>query len=161
MQNKEFRTGFGYDVHAFGEGDHVTLGGLKIPHDRGLVGHSDADVMLHAITDALLGAIGAGDIGMHFPPTDARWKDADSSAFLKHAAKLVTEKGGRIVNVDATLIGERPKINPVRDEMRRIIAGILAIEESRVNIKATTTETLGFTGRKEGLASQAVTTVQL
>lgn len=157
----EVRTGSGFDVHRFGPGDKVTLGGVEIPHDHGLVGHSDADAGLHAITDALLGAIAAGDIGDHFPPSDPQWRGAASRVFLEHAAALLAERGGRVVNVDLTLICERPKIGPHRAAMAASIAGILGIEPGRVGVKATTTEGLGFTGRGEGLAAQAVVTVAL
>jgi 2-C-methyl-D-erythritol 4-phosphate cytidylyltransferase / 2-C-methyl-D-erythritol 2,4-cyclodiphosphate synthase len=157
----DVRTASGYDVHKFTAGDHIWLCGLKIPHSHGLEGHSDADVGLHAITDALLGCIGAGDIGMHFPPTDARWKGAPSWKFLGHAASLVRGRGGVINHVDVTLICERPKIGPHRDAMTAKIAEILRIEPSRVSVKATTTEGLGFTGRREGIAAQAMATVRL
>lgn len=157
----EYRTGSGFDVHRFGPGDHVTLCGVEIPHDRGLVGHSDADAGLHAITDALLGAIAAGDIGDHFPPSEPQWKGAPSRIFLAHAARLLAERGGKVVNVDLTLICERPKIGPHREAMAASVAEILGIEAARVGIKATTTERLGFTGRGEGLAAQAVVTVAL
>ena len=157
----ESRTGTGFDVHRFGPGDHVVLCGVRIPHDRGLVGHSDADVGLHAITDALLGAIGAGDIGQHFPPTDPQWRGAASDAFLAHAAGLIAARGGRIVHVDVTLIAERPKIGPHRDAMVDRISEILAVPADRVSVKATTTEGLGFTGRREGIAAQAAATVAL
>ncbi|SNS00623.1 MULTISPECIES: bifunctional 2-C-methyl-D-erythritol 4-phosphate cytidylyltransferase/2-C-methyl-D-erythritol 2,4-cyclodiphosphate synthase [unclassified Azospirillum] len=157
----DVRTGTGFDVHKFHDGDHVWLCGLKIPHDQGLEGHSDADVGLHALTDALLGAICAGDIGQHFPPTDPRWKGADSAQFLRHAADLVAEKAGVIAHVDVTLICERPKVGPHRAAMVERIAEILAIDPSRVSVKATTTEGLGFTGRREGIAAQAAATVRL
>ena len=153
------RTGTGFDVHAFGPGDHVWLGGIRIPHDRGLRGHSDADVALHALTDALLGAIAAGDIGDHFPPSDPRWKGAPSSLFLEHARELIAAGGGRIVHADLTIICEAPRIGPHRDAMRRLIAGLLRLPETRISVKATTTERLGFTGRGEGIAAQAVATV--
>jgi 2-C-methyl-D-erythritol 4-phosphate cytidylyltransferase/2-C-methyl-D-erythritol 2,4-cyclodiphosphate synthase len=155
------RTGSGFDVHAFGPGDHVWLGGIRIPHDRGLKGHSDADVALHALTDALLGAIAAGDIGDHFPPTGPRWKDAPSSLFLDHARELVAAAGGRIVHADVTIICEAPRIGPHRDAMRRLIAEMLRVPVSRISVKATTTERLGFTGRGEGIAAQAVATVMM
>ena len=155
----DVRTASGYDVHKFKEGDHIWLCGLKIPHSHGLEGHSDADVGLHAITDALLGCIGAGDIGQHFPPSDERWRGAASWKFLDHAASLVTAKGGVINHVDVTIICERPKVGPHRDAMKANIAEILKIEESRVSVKATTTEGLGFTGRREGIAAQATATV--
>lgn len=154
-------TGMGFDVHRFGPGDHVWLCGLRIPHDRGLIGHSDADVGLHAITDAILGALGAGDIGSHFSDKDARWKDASSDRFLKHAAELATGRGGTVVHVDLTLICEAPRIGPHRAAMVARIAEILGLPEHRVSVKATTTETLGFTGRGEGIAGQAVATVRL
>jgi 2-C-methyl-D-erythritol 4-phosphate cytidylyltransferase/2-C-methyl-D-erythritol 2,4-cyclodiphosphate synthase len=157
----EVRTGFGFDVHRFGAGDRVMLGGVAIAHDKGLVGHSDADVVLHALTDALLGAVGAGDIGQHFPPSDPQWRKARSEIFLKRSVQLVTETGGRIANVDITVICERPKIAPYRAAMVEQIATVLAIEPARVSIKATTTEGLGFTGRREGIAAQAIATVQL
>lgn len=157
----ESRTGTGFDVHRFGPGDHVVLCGVRIPHDHGLLGHSDADVGLHAITDALLGAIGAGDIGRHFPPSDPQWRGAASDVFLAHAAGLIAARGGRIVHVDVTLIAERPKIGPHRDAMVDRIAEILAVPTDRVSVKATTTEGLGFTGRREGIAAQAAATVTL
>jgi 2-C-methyl-D-erythritol 4-phosphate cytidylyltransferase/2-C-methyl-D-erythritol 2,4-cyclodiphosphate synthase len=155
------RTATGFDVHTFGPGDHIWMGGLKIPHTHGLVGHSDADVVLHAITDALLGTIAAGDIGMHFPPTDERWRGATSSIFLDHAAGLVRVKGGVIVHIDVTVICERPKVGPHRDAMRARIAEILKIDLDRVSVKATTTEGMGFTGRREGIAAEAIATVRL
>ena len=155
------RTGFGFDVHAFGPGDHVWLGGIRIPHDRGLRGHSDADVALHALTDALLGAIAAGDIGDHFPPSDPQWKGAPSSLFLEHARELVATAGGRIVHADVTIICEAPRIGPHRDAMRQLIADLLRLPEARISVKATTTEQLGFTGRGEGIAAQAVATVMM
>jgi 2-C-methyl-D-erythritol 4-phosphate cytidylyltransferase/2-C-methyl-D-erythritol 2,4-cyclodiphosphate synthase len=155
------RTGFGYDAHRFAAGDHVWLCGVKIAHDHALEGHSDADAGLHALTDAILGAIGAGDIGQHFPPTDERWRGAPSWKFLDHAANLVRDAGGAIVHCDVTLICERPKIGPYREAMRARIAEILKLDVSRVSVKATTTEGMGFTGRREGLAAQAVATVRL
>ena len=154
-------TGIGFDVHAFGPGQSVWIGGVEIPHDRGLVGHSDADVALHALTDALLGAIGAGDIGDHFPPSDPQWRGAQSSLFLEHARDLVAETGGRIAHCDVTIICEAPRIGPHRDAMRQGIADLLRLPRSRISIKATTTERLGFTGRGEGVAAQAVATVLL
>ncbi len=153
------RTGFGFDVHAFAAGDGLWLGGVRIPHQRGLSGHSDADVLLHAVTDALLGAIGAGDIGEHFPPGDPKWRGAASSHFLDHARALVEQCGGRIVHVDATIICEAPRIGPHRQAMRERIAGLLRLPVERVSVKATTTERLGFAGRGEGIAAQAVATV--
>lgn len=157
----ETRIGTGFDVHRFGPGDHVWLCGVKVPHDHGLIGHSDADVGLHALTDAILGAIGAGDIGQHFPPGDPRWRGAASRRFLRHAADLLGERGGRIVHVDVTVICERPKVGPHRDTMRAAIAEILGIAIDRVSVKATTTEGLGFAGRREGIAAQAAATVSL
>jgi 2-C-methyl-D-erythritol 4-phosphate cytidylyltransferase/2-C-methyl-D-erythritol 2,4-cyclodiphosphate synthase len=157
----ESRTGMGYDVHRFAAGDHVWLCGVKVPHDRALEGHSDADAGLHALTDAILGAIGAGDIGQHFPPSDQRWRGAPSWKFLDHAASLVRDQGGAIVHCDVTIICERPKIGPHREAMRARVAEILQLEAKRVSIKATTTEGLGFEGRGEGLAAQAVATVRL
>ncbi len=157
----DVRTATGYDVHKFTDGDHIWLCGVKLAHSHGLEGHSDADVGLHAITDALLGCIGEGDIGQHFPPTDERWRGAASWKFLDHAASLVREKGGVISHVDVTLICERPKVGPHRGAMREKIAEILRIELSRVSVKATTTEGLGFTGRREGIAAQAIATVKL
>ena len=154
------RTGMGYDVHRLVAGEELWLGGILIPHDKGLAGHSDADVALHAIVDAILGALGAGDIGTHFPPSDARWKGAASSVFVEHAASLAREAGYEIAHVDCTLICEAPKIGPHRDAMRARVASLLGVEESRVSIKATTTEGLGFTGRGEGVAAQAVATLQ-
>lgn len=156
----ETRTGTGYDVHAFAPGDAVILCGIRIPHEAKLSGHSDADVGLHALTDALLGVIGSGDIGSHFPPDNPQWKDADSSVFLHHAAALVREAGGRIVNADLTLICERPKIGPHREAMRERIAQIAGMDLPRIGVKATTTEGLGFTGRREGIAAIASVAVE-
>jgi len=155
------RTGMGFDVHAFAGEGPVMLGGIEVPHDRGLAGHSDADVVLHAITDALLGAAGLGDIGQHFPPSDPQWKGASSDIFLSHAADLIRHMGGIIDFVDCTLICEAPKLSPYRDAMRSRIAEILGLSLSRVGIKATTTERLGFTGRGEGIAAQAVATIRM
>ena len=157
----DIRVGSGYDVHRFTEGNAIMLCGIEVPHTHGLMGHSDADVGLHAITDALLGAIGSGDIGEHFPPSDPKWKDAASHLFLRDAARRVEERGGKILNVDLTLICERPKISPHKQKMAIRIAEILQIAEERVNIKATTTEQLGFTGRGEGIAGQAVVSVYI
>jgi 2-C-methyl-D-erythritol 4-phosphate cytidylyltransferase/2-C-methyl-D-erythritol 2,4-cyclodiphosphate synthase len=157
----DVRTGNGFDVHRFEPGDHVMLCGVRVPHDRGLAGHSDADAGLHALTDALLGAIGAGDIGVYFPPSEAKWRDAPSEIFVREACDLIAERGGHIVNVDLLLICERPKIGPHRAAMRARIAEICGIDPARVNVKATTTEELGFTGRREGIAAQAVATVRL
>ncbi len=154
------RTGMGYDAHRWGPGEAVWLCGVRIDHDQTLIGHSDADAGLHAITDAVLGAIGDGDIGEHFPPSDPQWRGAPSDRFLAHAAERVRARGGRIVNVDVTLICERPKIRPHRDAMRARIAEILDLPLDRVSVKATTTEGMGFTGRQEGLAAQAVASVE-
>ena len=155
----DVRSGTGFDVHEFGDGDHVTLCGVRIPHERGLKGHSDADAGLHALTDALLGTIGAGDIGDHFPPSDPQWRGADSKIFLLHAARLVRERGGHITNADITLVCERPKIGPHRETMCQTMAELLNIEGERVSVKATTSEGMGFTGRREGLAALATVTV--
>jgi 2-C-methyl-D-erythritol 4-phosphate cytidylyltransferase / 2-C-methyl-D-erythritol 2,4-cyclodiphosphate synthase len=157
----DVRTGTGFDVHAFTEGDHVWLNGLNIPHSRALKGHSDADVGLHAITDAILGAIGDGDIGSHFPPSDPQWKGAASDQFLAHAVSLVTARGGAIAHLDVTLLCEEPKVGPHREAMRARIADITGIAVDRVGVKATTTESLGFTGRREGIAAMASATVRL
>jgi 2-C-methyl-D-erythritol 2,4-cyclodiphosphate synthase len=151
-----FRIGHGFDVHAFGEGDHVMLGGVRIPFARGLNAHSDGDVVIHALCDALLGALALGDIGMHFPPTDPRWRDADSRAFLRHCNALVRERGWALGNADITVICERPKIGPHAVAMRAMLADDLGVDVDAVSVKATTTETLGFTGRGEGIAAQAV-----
>ena len=157
----DLRTGHGYDVHRFGPGDHVMLCGVRIAHDRGLIGHSDADVGLHALVDALLGAIGAGDIGVHFPPSDPRWRGADSAGFLRHAASLVAARGGEVRHIDVTLVCEGPRIGPHREAMIARVADVLGIDRGRVSVKATTTEGLGFTGRHEGIAAHAVATVAL
>ena len=153
------RTGMGFDVHSFEPGDGVWIGGIRIAHDRALKGHSDADVGLHAVTDALLGALAAGDIGDHFPPSDQQWRGAPSSLFLEHARDLVEAKGGRIEHVDLTIICEAPRIGPHREAMRERIAELLRLPLERISVKATTTERLGFTGRGEGIAAQAVATV--
>lgn len=158
---RTIRIGQGYDVHRWGPGESVWLCGLEIPHDQTLIGHSDADAGLHALTDAILGAIAEGDIGDHFPPTDPRWKGACSDLFLKHAVELVKSRGGRLSNVDVTLICERPKVKPHRQAMRERLAEILELPLDAVSVKATTSEGLGFTGRGEGLAAQAVATVEL
>lgn len=155
------RTAQGFDVHGFTAGDAVQIGGISIPHDRKLAGHSDADVGLHALTDALLGTIAAGDIGSHFPPSDQRWKGANSEIFLTHARDLVIEAGGIIDFVDLTLICEAPKVGPHREAIRARIADMLGLAPAQVSVKATTTERLGFTGRREGIAAQAVATVRL
>lgn len=152
----QLRIGSGFDVHAFGEGDHVMLGGLRIPARRGVIAHSDGDVLLHALTDALLGAAGLGDIGQHFPDTDPRWKGADSTRFVRHAVELVAAQGLAVVNADLTLLGETPRIAAHRDAIRARIAEVLGVAPALVNLKATTTEKLGFIGRSEGLAAQAV-----
>jgi len=157
----DVRMGQGYDVHAFAEGDHVWLGGVAIPHSHKLAGHSDADVLLHAITDAVLGAIAEGDIGAHFPPTDPQWKGAASRIFLEHACKLVRARGGMIAHIDATVVCEAPKVGPHRDAIRAKLAEIMEMPLDRVAIKATTTEKLGFTGRREGIAALAIATVRL
>jgi 2-C-methyl-D-erythritol 4-phosphate cytidylyltransferase/2-C-methyl-D-erythritol 2,4-cyclodiphosphate synthase len=157
----DIRIGQGYDVHPFGPGDGLMICGIQIPHSAGVVGHSDADVGLHALTDAVLGAIGAGDIGMHFPPSDPQWKGVSSDRFLAHAAGLVRARGGSIAALDVTIICERPRIGPHRAAMVERIAAILGIAPDRVSVKATTTEKLGFTGRGEGIAAQAVATVRL
>jgi 2-C-methyl-D-erythritol 4-phosphate cytidylyltransferase / 2-C-methyl-D-erythritol 2,4-cyclodiphosphate synthase len=155
------RSATGYDVHRLAEGEELWLGGIRIPHTHGLSGHSDADVALHAITDAVLGCIGAGDIGSHFPPSDAQWRGASSDRFLAHAASLVAARGGIIDFVDLTLICEAPKIGPHREAMRARVADILQVPPRRISIKATTTERLGFTGRGEGIAAQAIATVRV
>ncbi len=155
------RTGLGFDVHAFGGEGPLMLGGIAVPHDRGLAGHSDADVLLHAITDALLGAAGLGDIGDHFPPSDERWKGAASAIFLAHAAALVRAEGAIIDAVDCTLIAEAPRLGPHRAAIRERIADILALDPRRVSVKATTSERLGFTGRGEGIAAQAVANIRM
>ncbi|MDG2532941.1 bifunctional 2-C-methyl-D-erythritol 4-phosphate cytidylyltransferase/2-C-methyl-D-erythritol 2,4-cyclodiphosphate synthase [Sphingomonas sp. HITSZ_GF] len=155
------RTATGYDVHRFAEGEELWLGGVLVPHSKGLSGHSDADVALHAITDALLGTIGAGDIGMHFPPSDPQWRGQRSAKFLEHAASLVAAEGGVIDFIDLTIICEAPKVGPHREAIRASIAGILGLKLSEVSVKATTTERLGFTGRGEGMAAQAVATVRV
>jgi len=154
------RTGMGFDVHAFAPGSSVWLGGIEIPHSAALAGHSDADVALHALTDALLGTIGAGDIGTHFPPSDPQWRGAASHLFLAHARDLIAAAGGIIDHADLTIICEAPKIGPYRDAIRERIASVLRLSSSRISIKATTTERLGFTGRQEGIAAQAIATVR-
>jgi 2-C-methyl-D-erythritol 4-phosphate cytidylyltransferase/2-C-methyl-D-erythritol 2,4-cyclodiphosphate synthase len=158
---RDVRTGMGFDVHRFGPGEHVMLCGVRIPYAAGLEGHSDADVGLHALTDAILGAIGAGDIGEHFPPSDPRWRGAPSDIFLRRAGELVAAAGGRISNVDVTIICERPRVGPHRAAMIARVAEILGLPRERVAVKATTTERLGFTGREEGIAAQAIATVAL
>ncbi|HUG46471.1 MAG TPA: bifunctional 2-C-methyl-D-erythritol 4-phosphate cytidylyltransferase/2-C-methyl-D-erythritol 2,4-cyclodiphosphate synthase [Sphingomicrobium sp.] len=155
------RTGIGFDVHAFGGEGPIMLGGVEIPHPRGLAGHSDADVVLHSITDALLGSAGLGDIGEHFPPSDPKWKGAASEIFLAHSANLVRTRGGIIDHVDCTVICEEPKLGPHRLVIKRKVAAILGLDERQVSIKATTSDGLGFTGRREGIAAQAVASVRL
>jgi 2-C-methyl-D-erythritol 4-phosphate cytidylyltransferase/2-C-methyl-D-erythritol 2,4-cyclodiphosphate synthase len=155
------RTGMGFDVHAFAGQGPVMLGGIAVPHSSGLAGHSDADVVLHAITDALLGAAALGDIGEHFPPSDPRWKGASSDLFLRHASDLIRQAGGIIDHVDCTIVGEEPKVSPHRAAIRSKVAQILDLDERQVSIKATTTEGMGFTGRREGLAAQAVANIRM
>jgi 2-C-methyl-D-erythritol 4-phosphate cytidylyltransferase/2-C-methyl-D-erythritol 2,4-cyclodiphosphate synthase len=155
------RTGMGFDVHAFADEGPIMLGGISVPYERGLVGHSDADVVLHAITDAILGAAALGDIGQHFPPSDPQWRGAASDLFLSHAAGLVQDAGGTVDHVDCTVIAEAPKVGPYRDAMRSRIAAILGLREQQVSIKATTTEGLGFTGRREGIAAQAIASIRM
>jgi 2-C-methyl-D-erythritol 2,4-cyclodiphosphate synthase len=150
------RIGFGVDVHAFGPGDSVMLGGVRVPHTRGVLAHSDGDVVLHALCDALLGAAGLGDIGQHFKDTDPQWKGADSKRFVRAVLEMLRTRQLRVGNADVTVLCEAPKVGPVRDQMRRQIAELLEVAEDKVNIKATTTERLGFLGRSEGLAAQAV-----
>lgn len=157
----DVRTGMGFDAHRFGPGDHVWLCGVKVAHSAALMGHSDADVGLHALTDAILGAMGAADIGAHFPPSDLRWRGAPSHLFLDRAAELVRERGGFISHADVTLICERPKIAPHREIMRVRVAKILKVDLGRVSVKATTSDGLGFTGRSEGIVAQAVATIRL
>jgi 2-C-methyl-D-erythritol 2,4-cyclodiphosphate synthase len=150
------RVGSGFDVHAFGPGDHVMLGGVRVPHDRGVIAHSDGDVVLHALCDAMLGAMALGDIGKHFPPSDPRWKDADSRLFVRHCKQLLAEHGWSLGNADITVICERPRIGPFAGAMRGVIASDLGVAVDAISVKATTTEQLGFTGRGEGIAAQAV-----
>ena len=152
----DFRVGQGYDVHAFGQGDHVVLGGVRIAHERGVVAHSDGDVVIHALCDALLGALALGDIGVHFPPSDDRWKDADSRQFLRHCRALLAERGWVVGNADVTVVCERPKVAPHAAAMRANLAGDLGVDVDAISVKATTSEKLGFTGRGEGLAAMAV-----
>ena len=157
----DVRTGFGFDVHQFGDGDHVTLGGVRIAHGRGLSGHSDADVVLHALVDAILGALSDGDIGVHFPPTDPQWRGASSDRFFAFAVDRLRKRGGRIAHLDVTIVCEVPRIGPHRDAMRAKIAEIAGIPVERVGVKATTSEKMGFTGRGEGMAAFANATVRL
>jgi 2-C-methyl-D-erythritol 4-phosphate cytidylyltransferase/2-C-methyl-D-erythritol 2,4-cyclodiphosphate synthase len=153
------RVGSGFDVHAFADGRPLVLCGVTVPHPRGLAGHSDADVGLHALCDAIYGALAEGDIGRHFPPSEAAWKDADSARFLRHAAGRIAARGGVLANADITLICERPKVTPHAPAMRARLAELLAVEIERISVKATTTERLGFTGREEGIAAQATATI--
>ncbi len=150
------RIGSGIDVHAFGPGDHVMLGGVRVPHSHGVVAHSDGDVVLHALTDALLGAAGLGDIGQHFQDTDPRWKGADSRRFVRAALEMLRARGLRVGNADVTVLAERPKLAPVREQIRAALETLLEAAPGAVNVKATTTEKLGFLGRCEGIAAQAV-----
>lgn len=158
---RETRVGNGFDVHRFGPGDSLWLCGIEIAHEQGLLGHSDADVGIHALVDAILGALGAGDIGLHFPPSDARWKGAPSHLFLAEACRLVAERRGLLLHLDVTLICERPKVGPHREAMRARLAELCGLPPERVSVKATTTEGLGFTGRREGIAAQATATLSL
>ena len=151
-----FRIGQGFDVHAFAPGDHVMLGGVRVPHAQGVAAHSDGDVVIHALCDAILGALALGDIGTHFPPSEARWKDADSLEFLGHCRALARQRGWRIGNCDLTVICERPKIGPHAPAMRETLANALDMPVDAVSVKATTSERLGFTGRGEGIAAQAM-----
>ena len=157
----DVRTGTGYDVHAFGDGDHLMICGVRVPHTKGFLAHSDGDVGLHALVDAILGALADGDIGSHFPPSDPQWKGAESDAFLRYAIERVTQRGGRVAHLDVTLICERPKIGPLRDAMRESVAKIAGLPLDRVAVKATTSERLGFTGREEGIAAIASATIRL
>ena len=150
------RIGHGYDVHAFAEGDHLMLGGVRVPHARGIQAHSDGDVVIHALCDAILGALALGDIGRHFPPSDERWRGADSRQFLRHCRALATERGWVVGNVDITVVCERPRIGPHVDAIRTALASELGIDLDAMSVKATTSEKLGFTGREEGIAAQAV-----
>ncbi|MGQ4583050.1 2-C-methyl-D-erythritol 2,4-cyclodiphosphate synthase [Lysobacter sp. F60174L2] len=149
------RIGQGYDVHAFGNGDHVVLGGVRVPHDRGVLAHSDGDVVIHALCDAMLGALALGDIGRHFPPSDPRWKDADSRTFLRHCNAMLGERGWRLGNADITVVCERPRVGPHSQAMRELLAADLGVAVDAISVKATTSETLGFTGRGEGIAAMA------
>lgn len=150
------RIGQGYDVHAFGPGDHIVLGGVSIPHDHGVVAHSDGDVAIHALCDAILGALALGDIGKHFPPSDERWRGADSRVFLRHCRLLMRERGYALGNADVTVVCERPKVGPHAERMRALLADDLGVEADAISVKATTSEKLGFTGRGEGIAAMAV-----
>lgn len=152
----DIRIGHGFDMHAFGDGDHLMLGGVRVPFGRGIVAHSDGDVLIHALCDAMLGALALGDIGRHFPPSDPQWKDADSCSFLRHCNRLLRERGWRLGNADVTVVCEQPKIGPLTDAMRATLANELGIDIDAVSVKATTTEQLGATGRGEGIAAHAV-----
>ena len=156
MSALNFRVGQGYDVHAFGPGDHIMLGGVRVAHSQGVLAHSDGDVVIHALCDAMLGALALGDIGVHFPPSDPRWKGADSSHFLAHCNSLLAERGWKLGNADVTVICERPKVGPQALAMRTHLAEVLGVALDQVSVKATTSEKLGFTGRSEGIAAQAV-----
>jgi len=155
-----YRIGQGLDVHAFGDGDHVILGGVRIAHDQGLLAHSDGDVAIHALCDAMLGSVALGDIGQHFPPGDEQWRDADSACLLAEVCQMLTDRGWRLVNLDLTIACELPRINPHVAAMREVLAGILKVPVSLISVKATTTEKLGFCGRGEGIAALAVVLVQ-
>lgn len=155
-----FRIGQGYDVHRFGEGDHIMLCGVRIPHEHGLIAHSDGDVAIHALCDALLGAIALGDIGQHFPDTDATYKGADSCVLLAHVCKLLTQSGWQLGNADITIIAQAPKVLPYREAMQQRLTQVMNVAPDKISIKATTTEKLGFEGRKEGIAAQAVVLVE-
>jgi 2-C-methyl-D-erythritol 4-phosphate cytidylyltransferase/2-C-methyl-D-erythritol 2,4-cyclodiphosphate synthase len=157
----DVRIGNGFDVHAFADGDHVMLGGIRIPNERGVTGHSDADVVLHALVDAILGALAEGDIGQHFPPSDPQWRGASSDRFLAFACERVRARGGVIGNLDVTIVCEAPRVSPHRDAMRERIAAIASVSVDRVAVKATTSEKLGFTGRGEGIVAYATATVRL
>lgn len=159
--NTQCRIGQGYDVHAFGEGDHVMLGGVRVPHTQGVQAHSDGDVVLHALCDALLGAMAAGDIGMHFPDTDPQWRGADSRVFLRHVAGLLRERNYTVGNVDTTVLADAPRLGKYREQMRSNIAADLNISATQVNIKATTSEGLGFIGKREGLACHAIALIEI
>jgi 2-C-methyl-D-erythritol 2,4-cyclodiphosphate synthase len=150
------RIGQGFDVHAFGAGDHIMLGGMRVAHERGVIAHSDGDVVIHALCDAMLGALALGDIGQHFPPSDPQWKDADSRAFLRHCNALIRERGWQIGNADITVICERPRVGPHAQAMRELLADELGLAIDTIGVKATTSERLGFTGREEGIAAMAV-----
>jgi 2-C-methyl-D-erythritol 2,4-cyclodiphosphate synthase len=154
------RIGQGFDVHAFGEGDHVMLGGVRVAHSQGVLAHSDGDVVLHALCDALLGALALGDIGKHFPPSDEKWRGADSRSFVRAVAAMLVERGYALGNADITVICEAPKVGPHAQAMREVIAADLGVDIDAISIKATTTETLGFTGRREGIAALATVLVQ-